>query len=71
MAMVIDIRRLLQGQSLELAERYSKGLYCLVLAFAKYADIDPEQLAVLIATAEDAESIDAGTVDVLEAINYW
>jgi len=71
MGKVIDIQHLLEGQSLDSAAFYSRGLYVLVLAFAKYAEIGPEQLAVLIANAQDAESIDQGAVDVLRAVGYW
>jgi len=40
---LLDIRRLLDGRSLEVADQYPKGLYCLALAVAKHAEIDGDQ----------------------------
>jgi hypothetical protein len=33
--------------------------------------IDPDQLVLLIAEAQDAESIDGGTVDLLNSQRHW
>jgi O-phosphoseryl-tRNA(Cys) synthetase len=62
---LLDIRRLLDGRSLEVADQYPKGLYCLALAFAKHAEIDGDQLVLLIAEAQDADSIDGVTTRTL------
>jgi len=63
-------RWLLDAQSPALDPMFARGLFSTVLAFMKWANIDPEQLAVLIAAAQDAESIEAGTLDILNALDY-
>jgi hypothetical protein len=67
-ANVIDIRRLLEDRSLLLSGEYSRALFSIALAFAEYAGIDGDELARLVETARSSESIDLGTLAVLDAV---
>jgi hypothetical protein len=67
-ANVIDIRRLLEDRSLLLSGEYSRALFSIALAFAEYAGTDGDELARLVETARSSESIDLGTLAVLDAV---
>jgi hypothetical protein len=65
---LVQARRLLDGQSPALDPMFSRALYSMLLAFGKYAEFDGDELAQLVEIAQNADSIDQGAVEVLEAI---
>jgi len=67
---LVQARRLLDGQSVALDPMFARAFYSLILAFAKCAELDGDEMARLIEIAMAADSIDQGTVDVLNALDY-